>query len=63
MRIAEIARKTLETDIHMTLCLDGSGKSAVNTVWIPITIHSRLFVLSARAISASCTIYGTDGGV
>ena len=31
MRIAEIARKTLETDIHLTLCLDGSGKSSVAT--------------------------------
>ena len=31
MRIAEIARKTNETDIKMTLNLDGEGKSTVQT--------------------------------
>ena len=31
MRIAEIARKTRETDIHLTLCLEGSGESSVAT--------------------------------
>ena len=31
MRIAEIARKTNETDIKMTLNLDGVGKSTVDT--------------------------------
>ena len=31
MRKAEIKRKTAETDITLTLDLDGSGKSAVNT--------------------------------
>ena len=31
MRFAEINRKTLETDIQLSLCLDGSGKSAINT--------------------------------
>ena len=31
MRTAEIARKTAETDIMLTLNLDGSGKSAVKT--------------------------------
>ncbi len=31
MRIAEIVRKTNETDISLTLNLDGSGKSDINT--------------------------------
>ena len=31
MRTAEIARKTAETDISLTLTLDGTGKSSVNT--------------------------------
>lgn len=31
MRSASIARKTAETDISLTLCLDGSGKSTVDT--------------------------------
>ena len=31
MRIAEIARKTNETDIKMTLNLDGGGKSTIQT--------------------------------
>ena len=31
MRTAEIARKTAETDISLTLNLDGTGKSSVNT--------------------------------
>ncbi len=31
MRKAEIKRKTAETDIELSLCLDGSGASAVNT--------------------------------
>ncbi len=31
MRTAEIKRKTAETDIHLKLNLDGSGKSTVNT--------------------------------
>ncbi len=31
MRTAEIARKTAETDIALTLNLDGTGKSSVNT--------------------------------
>ena len=31
MRISEIKRKTAETDISLSLCLDGSGKSEVNT--------------------------------
>ena len=31
MRIAEISRKTAETDIMLTLNLDGTGKSNVNT--------------------------------
>ena len=31
MRSAEIRRTTAETDINLTLCLDGSGKSEVHT--------------------------------
>lgn len=31
MRSAEIRRRTAETDITLTLCLDGAGKSEVNT--------------------------------
>ena len=31
MRIAEISRKTAETDIMLTLNLDGTGKSQINT--------------------------------
>lgn len=31
MRTAEISRKTAETDIHLTLNLDGTGKSSVQT--------------------------------
>lgn len=31
MRTSEIKRKTAETDISLSLCLDGSGKSNVNT--------------------------------
>ena len=31
MREAEIARRTAETDIRLRLCLDGSGKSDVDT--------------------------------
>ena len=31
MRTSEINRKTAETDIKLTLCLDGNGKSDINT--------------------------------
>ena len=31
MRVAEISRKTSETDIQLTLSLDGTGKSEINT--------------------------------
>ncbi len=31
MRAAEIKRKTNETDIEMTLCLDGTGKNKIDT--------------------------------
>lgn len=31
MRAAEIKRKTNETDIEMTLCLDGTGKNEIDT--------------------------------
>ncbi len=31
MRTAEIKRKTAETDISLMLCIDGSGKSEINT--------------------------------
>ena len=31
MRMSEIARKTAETDIVLSLCLDGTGKNAINT--------------------------------
>ena len=31
MRTSEIKRKTAETDITLSLCLDGTGKSTVNT--------------------------------
>lgn len=31
MRTAEINRKTTETDIALTLCLDGAGKSEIDT--------------------------------
>ena len=31
MRNAEIKRKTAETDIDLSLCLDGSGKGTINT--------------------------------
>ena len=31
MRSSEIIRKTAETDISLSLCLDGTGKSTVNT--------------------------------
>lgn len=31
MRYAEIKRKTAETDIALSLCLDGSGKSTIET--------------------------------
>jgi imidazoleglycerol-phosphate dehydratase len=37
-RVAEIARKTLETDIRLTLELDGSGKADVRT-GIPFLDH------------------------
>ncbi len=30
-RVASIERKTAETDIKLTLCLDGEGKSEINT--------------------------------
>lgn len=30
-RIGKVARKTKETDIDLTLCLDGSGKAAITT--------------------------------
>ena len=31
MRVAQITRKTAETDIQLRLCLDGTGKSDINT--------------------------------
>ena len=31
MRAAEIKRKTAETDITLSLCIDGVGKSSVDT--------------------------------
>ena len=31
MRSAEILRKTAETDIALSLCLDGTGKNAIDT--------------------------------
>ena len=31
MRTAEIKRTTAETDIALTLCLDGSGQATINT--------------------------------
>ena len=31
MRIAEVSRKTSETDIKIRLCLDGTGKSSIQT--------------------------------
>ena len=31
MRQAEINRKTAETDIKLSLCLDGTGKSNIDT--------------------------------
>ena len=31
MRSSEIKRKTAETDISLSLCLDGSGESSINT--------------------------------
>ncbi|MDO4530624.1 MAG: imidazoleglycerol-phosphate dehydratase HisB [Bacillota bacterium] len=31
MRTSEIRRKTAETDIFLSLCLDGSGESSINT--------------------------------
>ena len=31
MRSSEIIRKTAETDISLSLCLDGTGKSTVDT--------------------------------
>ncbi|MBR5123151.1 MAG: imidazoleglycerol-phosphate dehydratase, partial [Anaerotignum sp.] len=31
MRKSEIIRKTAETDINLSLCLDGTGKSNINT--------------------------------
>ncbi len=31
MRTAEIKRKTAETDISLTLCLDGKGESSINS--------------------------------
>ena len=31
MRTAEIVRKTAETDISLTLCLDGKGESNIRT--------------------------------
>ena len=31
MRTAEIIRKTAETDISLTLCLDGTGSSTIST--------------------------------
>ena len=31
MRVAEIKRKTAETDISLTLCLDGKGHASTNT--------------------------------
>ena len=32
MRTAEIIRKTAETDISLTLCLDGTGSSTISTM-------------------------------
>ena len=31
MRTAEISRKTAETDVYVSLCLDGSGNSEIST--------------------------------
>jgi len=31
MRVSEIKRKTAETDVALTLCLDGTGKSEIKT--------------------------------
>ena len=31
MRTAEISRKTAETDVYVSICLDGSGNSEIST--------------------------------
>ena len=38
MREAEISRKTKETDIYVKICLDGSGKSSIDT-GVPFLDH------------------------
>ena len=38
MRKAEVVRTTAETDIRVSICLDGEGKSAVST-GIPFMDH------------------------
>ena len=33
MRKADVSRKTGETDIHVSLNLDGTGKAGIDTGW------------------------------
>lgn len=55
MRTATIDRKTGETDIHLTLALDGSGKAAVHTGvgfldhMLTLFAHHGLFDLTVQA--------------
>ena len=40
MRTSEISRKTAETDIRLSLNLDGDGTSEINTYSFPILFNS-----------------------
>ncbi len=48
MRTAEVVRKTAETDIKLSLCLDGSGKSDIDTGCGFLNHMLTLFALHGR---------------
>lgn len=54
MRYSEIERKTAETDISLSLALDGSGKSDINT---GVGFLDHMLTLFAKHASFDLTVY------